>query len=161
MRSVFLALCCSLMPLTAVAQNSGSQPTSALQSVAFSDYAEGLPMNGPSPLAFAPFSSAGVTHSTGPVRIAPSVMASRLQHRVAPVLPSTTTSVADARTSVVFVALIGKTGSVRNLKVLRGSPALVASAEQAVRQWTYQPYLLEGHPTEVLTKVVVNFDSVR
>ena len=59
--------------------------------------------------------------------------------------------------SVVLQAVISKEGAIENLKVLTGHPMLVQSAIDAVRQWRYRPYILNGDPIEVETQIVVNF----
>ena len=58
---------------------------------------------------------------------------------------------------VEFEAIIGKEGSIEELKVVRGHPLLVKAAFEAVRQWRYQPTLLNGEPVEVLTEIIVTF----
>ena len=52
---------------------------------------------------------------------------------------------------------IGKDGAVQNIQTISGHPLLVPAAIEAVRQWVYQPTLLNGDPVEVLTQVDVNF----
>ena len=59
--------------------------------------------------------------------------------------------------AVVLHAVISKTGDVENLSVISGSPMLTASAIEAVKQWKYKPYLLNGQPTEVETTINVNY----
>ena len=54
-------------------------------------------------------------------------------------------------------AIIGKDGSVMQLEVISGHPLLVDAALNAVRQWVYQPTLLEGKPVEVDTTIDVIF----
>jgi len=58
---------------------------------------------------------------------------------------------------VEFEAVISKDGTIEQLKVLRGHPLLVNAALEAVRQWRYQPTLLNGEPVEVVTEITVNF----
>jgi protein TonB len=58
---------------------------------------------------------------------------------------------------VVLQALIGKDGTIQNLQVLRGHPLLASAAVNAVKQWRYKPYLLNGQATEVETMITVNF----
>jgi protein TonB len=58
---------------------------------------------------------------------------------------------------VEFEAVIGKDGTIQELKVLSGRPLLVKAALEAVRQWRYQPTLLNGEPIEVVTEITVNF----
>ncbi len=59
--------------------------------------------------------------------------------------------------SVVLQAVIGKDGSIQNLRAVSGHPMLIQSAIDAVRQWKYKPYFLNGEPVEVDTMVTVNF----
>jgi periplasmic protein TonB len=54
-------------------------------------------------------------------------------------------------------ALISRDGSVKNLSVLSGSPMLVQAAENAVKQWKYEPTLLNGVAVEVATEIDVDF----
>ena len=59
--------------------------------------------------------------------------------------------------SVVLQAVIGADGAIENLRVLSGPAILVTAAQQAVRQWRFQPYLLNGQPVETKTRITVNF----
>jgi periplasmic protein TonB len=59
--------------------------------------------------------------------------------------------------AVVLRAIISKTGTIENLQVLSGHPMLVHAAIDAVSQWRYRPYVLNGDPIEVETQVTVNF----
>jgi protein TonB len=54
-------------------------------------------------------------------------------------------------------AIIGRDGAIQNLQVASGHPLLVPSALDAVKQWVYQPTLLNGEPVEVITQIDVNF----
>jgi TonB family protein len=57
---------------------------------------------------------------------------------------------------VLLAATIGKDGTVEHLKLTQSVRADVdASAMDAVRQWTYKPYLLNGDPIEVETTITV------
>ena len=58
---------------------------------------------------------------------------------------------------VMLNAVIGKDGAIQNLTVASGHPLLVQAALDAVRQWVYQPTLLNGEPVEVVTQIEVNF----
>jgi periplasmic protein TonB len=53
--------------------------------------------------------------------------------------------------------VIGKDGTVRDLQVRSGHPMLAQAAVDAVRQWRYRPYLLNGQPVEVDTQIDINF----
>jgi TonB family protein len=59
--------------------------------------------------------------------------------------------------SVILATTIGKDGTVERLRVLSGPSALQKAALEAVRQWTYQPFLLNGNPIEVKTNITVTF----
>jgi protein TonB len=53
--------------------------------------------------------------------------------------------------------VIGRDGRIVSLEVLSGPPALQQASLNAVRQWRYQPYLLDGEPVEVETQILVMF----
>ena len=59
--------------------------------------------------------------------------------------------------TVQLRAIVSKTGTIENLSVVRGHTMLVAAALEAVRQWRYRPYMLNGEPIEVETEITVNF----
>ncbi len=58
---------------------------------------------------------------------------------------------------VVLQAIIGKDGSIENLRAISGNPLLVKAALDAVQQWRYHPYLLNSEPVEVETQITVRF----
>jgi len=59
--------------------------------------------------------------------------------------------------TVILQAQISKDGSIQNLQLISGHPMLAPAAIEAVKQWKYKPYLLNGEPVEVETQVQVNF----
>src|SRR6202171_1927966 len=59
--------------------------------------------------------------------------------------------------TVVLQAEISKDGTIQNLQLISGHPMLAPAAIEAVRQWRYKPYLLNGEPVAVETTVQVNF----
>jgi len=59
--------------------------------------------------------------------------------------------------SVLLQAEISKDGSIENLRLLSGHPMLAPAAIEAVKQWKYKPYILNGEPVEVETQITVNF----
>jgi periplasmic protein TonB len=59
--------------------------------------------------------------------------------------------------TVILQAEISKTGDIQNLRLISGHPMLAPAAIEAVKQWKYKPYLLNGEPVEVETQVQVNF----
>jgi protein TonB len=58
---------------------------------------------------------------------------------------------------VILQAEISKDGTIENLHLISGHPMLAPAAIEAVKQWRYKPYLLNGEPVAVETTVMVNF----
>jgi len=84
------------------------------------------------------------------------VQKAKLVEQPAPVYPPLARQ---ARISGVvrLSVIIGRDGTVQDLTLLSGHPLLVPAAMDAVKQWVYQPTLLNGQPVEVATQVEVNF----
>lgn len=62
---------------------------------------------------------------------------------------------------VELMATVSKKGDISAVKVLKGDPNLTRAAVDAVKQWKYKPYLLDGVPVEIQTQVTVNFKLPR
>jgi len=90
------------------------------------------------------------------VRVSSGVAQGLLVHQVTPQYPPLARQ-ARIQGTVVLQAVIGKDGTVQNLHVLTGHPMLTEAAVDAVRQWRYKPYYLNGEPVEVDTQINVNF----
>lgn len=91
-------------------------------------------------------------------RMGSAVMAGMLVTKIAPTYPL---QARQNRISgvVVLHALIGKDGHIKDLSPVRSpDKVLTDAAIDAVKQWTYKPYLLDGNPTEVETTITVNFN---
>lgn len=58
---------------------------------------------------------------------------------------------------VLLAAVISKAGTIENLRLVSGHPMLVGAAIDAVSQWRYRPYILNGDVIEVETQITVNF----
>lgn len=84
------------------------------------------------------------------------MQAARLKHEVMPVYPIIAKS-ARVEGTVRLSASIAPNGTVQDLQVLSGSPLLTEAAQNAVKQWVYQPTYLNGKPVEVLTEIDVHF----
>jgi protein TonB len=84
------------------------------------------------------------------------MMEGNLIYKVQPVYPPLARA-ARIQGAVVLRAFISRTGTIENLQTLSGHPMLVGAARDAVRQWRYRPYILNGDPVEVETQVTVNF----
>jgi len=93
---------------------------------------------------------------TGPVRVGGNVQAARLINRVQPIYPPLARQTRISGT-VRLHAIISKDGSIQSLEVVSGHPLLQQAALDAVRQWRYQPTLLNGDPVEVDTTIDVIF----
>jgi protein TonB len=63
--------------------------------------------------------------------------------------------------TVVLGAIIGTDGTVKDLHVVSGPDQLQQAALDAVRQWRYRPYLLNGDPVEVRTTINIIFTLAR
>lgn len=90
------------------------------------------------------------------VRVSGGVMAANNLSKVDPVYPAEARA-AGVSGTVVLHAIIGKDGSVQSVTVVAGPAVLQASALDAVRQWTYKPFLLNGEPVEVDTTITLNY----
>jgi TonB family protein len=88
----------------------------------------------------------------GVLRVAPEIQAARLVEKPEPVYPPLAAQ-ARLQGRVRFDVLIGHDGTIENITVLSGHPLLVPAAMEAVRRYRYQPTLLNGVPTQVLTTV--------
>jgi protein TonB len=90
------------------------------------------------------------------VRVSQGVAQSFIVTKVPPVYPPDARS-ARIQGTVVLKALISPTGDVENLSLISGHPMLVQAAMDAVKQWKYRPYLLNGKAVTVETQITVNF----
>jgi periplasmic protein TonB len=90
------------------------------------------------------------------VRVSQGVTQGMVLHKVQPVYPPLART-ARVQGTVVLAAVIGKDGTIQNLHVISGHPLLTQAALDAVKQWRYRPYILNGEPVEVDTQVTVNF----
>ncbi len=90
------------------------------------------------------------------VRVSSGVSTGMLIRKVAPAYPPLARQ-ARIQGTVILQAEISKEGSIINLQLISGHPMLAPAAIEAVKQWKYKPYLLNGEPVEVETQVQVNF----
>ena len=90
------------------------------------------------------------------VRISQGVTKGLLIHKQEPTYPPLARA-ARVQGEVVLSAVIDINGQITNLQLVSGHPMLVPSAIDAVKQWRYKPYLLNGQPVEVETTITVIF----
>ena len=99
-------------------------------------------------------------HVLDAIPVTPSVMAGRILTHPIPVYPK------EAKKKhisgvVVLHAFVGKDGKIEDLTVLSGPQELQASAVDAVKQWTYLPYEMNGAPVRVETDISVTYSMGR
>ena len=90
------------------------------------------------------------------VRVSSGVVAGNKISGPNPVYPAIAKT-ARIQGQVVLQAEISKGGTIQNLRAVSGPPMLYQAAIDAVRQWRYKPYILNGEPVEVETTIQVNF----
>lgn len=100
--------------------------------------------------------------STRPIhlRVAGAVMAANLIASPEPDFPMLA-RITHLDGPVVLQAEIGRNGRVRDTHVISGHRLLRGAAEDAVRQWRYRPYIVDGQPVAVTTTITVHFDQDR
>jgi len=90
------------------------------------------------------------------VHLAARVVEANLIHDVPPKYPPEAGR-ARIEGTVVLQAVIGKDGTVHDVRVESGLPLLAQAAIEAVKQWRYKPYLLNGEAVEVDSRITINF----
>jgi periplasmic protein TonB len=84
------------------------------------------------------------------------VTGGQLIHRVPPVYPAQAVS-QKLQGTVVLSAMVMEDGSLRDVKVVEGPQLLALSAAEAVKQWRYKPYALDGKPVKNEVRISVDF----
>jgi protein TonB len=97
-----------------------------------------------------------VKAATGPVRISSGVSTGMLIAPIRPLYPGIART-AGVEGTVVVEATISGTGTIESLHIVSGPAMLQQAALDAIRNARYQPYRLNGSPTEVQTTITVNF----
>lgn len=116
--------------------------------------------------AGAPPPDLGSSEAVGPrpllqtLNISQGVSRGLLIKKVQPVYPKNALFM-QVEGSVELMATISKTGDITHVKVLSGDSQLTKAATDAVKQWKYKPYLLNGEPVEIQTQVTINFKLPR
>jgi protein TonB len=94
--------------------------------------------------------------ANGPVRLPSTIVAGMIVQKTIPVYPIIAKE-ARVEGVVILQAAISANGTIENLRVVSGHPMLRQAAIDAVSNWRYRPYLLNGQPVEVETTVNVVF----
>ncbi len=92
------------------------------------------------------------------VRVSQGVSQGLLIRQVQPRYPVNALST-HTQGEVEIEATIDKEGHVVNPKIISGSPLLAPAALEAVRQWRYKPYYLDGDPVEMQTQITIKFKT--
>lgn len=92
----------------------------------------------------------------GPVRVGGNIRLPQRTVTAAPVMPEAARQ-AGVRGVVILEVVVAPDGSVGDVKILRSIPLLDQAAIDTVRQWRYEPTLLNGAPVPVILTVTVNF----
>jgi protein TonB len=90
------------------------------------------------------------------IRVSAGAVAGHLIHRVDPVYPDLARR-AGVEGQITLEGVISVMGTVEELRVVEGHPLLLEAATTAVRQWRYEPFLLNGKPIDVTTLFLVTF----
>jgi protein TonB len=90
------------------------------------------------------------------IRIPAPMAEANLIHDVAPTYPPEAGR-ARIEGTVVLLAVIGKDGTVQDVRVKSGVQVLAQAAIEAVKQWRYRPYLVNGEPVEIDSQITINF----
>jgi TonB family protein len=110
--------------------------------------AQMMPVSVPQPQPIQQFSE--------PVALSEEAARAMLVHIVNPVYPSEALA-QKLHGPVVLQAVIGRDGSVEDLKIVRGYFILGRAAISAVKQWRFQPYSISGHAAATQTVITINF----
>src|SRR5437660_2449677 len=110
--------------------------------------AQMMPVSVPRPQPIQQFSE--------PVALSEEAARAMLVHSVNPVYPSEALA-QKLHGPVVLQAVIGRDGSVEDLKIVRGYFILGRAAITAVKQWQFQPYSISGHAAATQTVITINF----
>ncbi|HEY1896023.1 MAG TPA: TonB family protein [Terracidiphilus sp.] len=123
----------------------------------------GLPMGGDDSNAAAQEAFQGQRHVSvspaapkGPLHLSSGVVSGLLLTKTTPIYPPIAVA-ARVEGTVVLAAAISASGAIENLRVVSGHPMLQRAALDAVSNWRYRPFLLNGQPVEVETTINVIF----
>ena len=94
------------------------------------------------------------------LRVSQGVSQGLLIKKVAPVYPQAALQVRK-QGSIELIATVAKDGEIFGIRVLSGDAILAKAATDAVRQWKYRPYLLNGEPVQIETQITVSFKVPR
>jgi TonB family protein len=153
----------SIRPQPAVSSAPDEQPSSAPRAPAQVSPAPIIPRRpyNPDAMIAGDLPDAAVPASVAPhsyFTVASGIMASSLIYSPQPEYPRLA-RLSHVRGQVILQAVVARDGSVSTVRALRGNPLLRGAAENAVRQWRFRPYRLDGHAVDVATIITIGFDN--
>jgi len=111
--------------------------------------AQMMPVSAPQP-------QPAIQQFSEPVAMSEEAARALLVHTVNPVYPPEALA-QKLHGAVVLQAVVGRDGSVEDLKIVRGYFVLGRAAIAAVKQWRFQPYSVDGHAAATQTTITINF----
>jgi len=112
------------------------------------------------PANLIPSTSPSLRPTLSTLNVSQGVSTGLLIKKVAPAYPPNAMRM-QVEGNVELVATISKIGNISNIKVVSGDAQLTKAAVDAVKQWKYKPYLLNGEPVEIQTQVTIKFKLPR
>jgi TonB family protein len=112
------------------------------------------------PASLVPSASPSLRPTLSTLHVSQGVSTGLLIKKVAPSYPSNALRMR-IEGDVDLVATISKEGNISSIKVTSGDAQLSKAAVDAVKQWKYKPYLLNGEPVEIQTQVTIKFKLPR
>lgn len=100
--------------------------------------------------------SATAKPSLASLKISQGVSQGLLIKRVDPKYPASALTM-HVQGAVLLDATINREGMISDVSVVKGDKVLARAATDAVKQWRYKPYYLDGQPVEIQTQITINF----
>ena len=102
----------------------------------------------------------GATGIPSRVQVTTAVLEANLTRKTLPVYPIVAKTF-KVEGLVVVNVVVDRDGNVREAKAVTGPPLLLRGAEDAVRQWRFKPYTVDGTPVEMESQIPLNFRLAR
>jgi len=99
--------------------------------------------------------SAASNHLPQMPKVSQGLSGGTIEQQVNPVYPNSDSAPKEGR--VLLQAVVAEDGTVHDLKVITGNPLLARAAIQAVSQWRYRPYMLDGKPIRRTIEITLLF----
>ena len=137
------------MERAAIPESMRNSPPIERPVVVTANPAQMMPVSAPQP-------QPAIQQFSEPVAISEEAARALLVHTVNPVYPPEALA-QKLHGAVVLQAVVGRDGSVEDLKIVRGYFVLGRAAIAAVKQWRFQPYSVDGHAAATQTTITINF----